>query len=72
MGFVGVYETEGKIVPAHCMEYMSFKGPFNPNYSMVLLEKTPPCVAAEAKPRLLEASWRSPGPQLSQGKAMTA
>lgn len=41
MGFVGVYETEGEIVPAHCMEHMSFKGPFNPNYSMVLLEKTP-------------------------------
>lgn len=56
MGFVGVCETEGEIVPAHCMEHMSFKGPFNPNYSMVLLEKTPPCVAAEAEPGLLEAS----------------
>lgn len=69
--FCGVGGTEGGLSLLITGGWSS-EGPFNPGYSTIPLEKTAPCLAAGAEPGLLEASWRSPGPQLSRGKAVAA
>lgn len=53
MGFLGVDGIERglSLLITVGLEHMSFKGPFNPNYSMILLEKTTSCLAPEAELR---------------------
>lgn len=53
MGFLGVDGIERGLylLITVGLEHMSFKGPFNSNYSMILLEKTTSCLAPEAELR---------------------